>query len=839
MLSRAFRLEGLGRQDVHLRLKERLRALGERDDEMLEVDARGLTELLRPTEAHEAGVAGPAYRFSRPGQKYALIRRVLGRMAARRPLILWLDDVQWGPQSVGVIEELFSTVESRPPVLVVCTVRADLVAGDPELGRRLEALWAANDAVRLHLEPLATTDHHALVNRLLSLDPSLAGALAKRTEGNPLFAIQLLRDLVDRGALRAGPRGFEIHEDGGLQVPDDIHQLWLERVQRVVDGSGSYVRQRALWRAMERAAILGRHIGGREWVALCEQVGVDRPRVAQEVLIERGLAERADHGWVFAHGLLMDSLQRHARERLRWRKHHGRCADLLAELYPDRRGQTAGRRAHHRIEAGQLERALPGLVEDHRRLWRAGEIEVAHATMRRHRALLDALDVPPLDGRRLDTEIALVRTGLVLGERHSELIEAIDSLAERADQGGFGRLAMSALTTASAVYRHVGDLAQSRQRASDAVHRARVARDPQQLHQALAALAEAEMISGDLEAARRGYLECYQLAEEVGDAEAMLDGQKGLAWVALAGGEPRRAREIFEGLLVKVRELGMRTVELHCLNGLGESARFEEDVDAARAWQEQYLRLAREINGPMLVAQAQLNLAQVDLMSGDFRQAENRTRDFERRLEAIGCLDAMQHPINVMHLTRAAGAGEWEEFDRRLRPYLSGWPSEARVVRDFPWLLQLAGDSATRAKQFGRAVGVWGVARTLWKRLCDDHAVRRLDDKLARAVQASGAAGLSRVAPEQPHQRVALHAREAHDVGGRDDAVECAHPVEDAEAGGAGKVVQGHHDVCESELDGHEGGANRSQADERLPHHHAAARLEIVGGPHQDGRGKP
>ncbi|MFB6376061.1 MAG: protein kinase, partial [Bradymonadaceae bacterium] len=90
LFSRLFRTSGLSRGEVFERLVERLPATGT-DDEMRLVDARALTELLRPTGEDDTTIEGPPYRFTSPGQKYALVRRLaedgldVGAELRRRP----------------------------------------------------------------------------------------------------------------------------------------------------------------------------------------------------------------------------------------------------------------------------------------------------------------------------------------------------------------------------------------------------------------------------------------------------------------------------------------------------------------------------------------------------------------------------------------------------------------------------------------------------------------------------------------------------------------------------------------------------------------------------------
>ncbi|MFB6372089.1 MAG: serine/threonine-protein kinase [Bradymonadaceae bacterium] len=105
MVRRTFHSWKLSRNRAYEHLRRRLPPL-EPDAPFLETDARALTELLYPTDDEADSIDGPAYRFSSAEQRHALIERLLARLARRRAPVLWLDDLQWGADSVDLLEYL-------------------------------------------------------------------------------------------------------------------------------------------------------------------------------------------------------------------------------------------------------------------------------------------------------------------------------------------------------------------------------------------------------------------------------------------------------------------------------------------------------------------------------------------------------------------------------------------------------------------------------------------------------------------------------------------------------------------------------------------------------------
>jgi len=164
--------------------------------------ARGfpsLADLVEPSPAPDAEAEEPG---ARRDAMFGALRALLGTLAARQPIILVTEDVQWADADSHAA--LRAVLESRPPLLFICTVRTrDDEA--PALPEWLEEL------PRMGLGGLAPAHGEALAASLLDGDANVdrravAGAIARDTEGLPIF-IDLLtswareRHAYERGGL--------------------------------------------------------------------------------------------------------------------------------------------------------------------------------------------------------------------------------------------------------------------------------------------------------------------------------------------------------------------------------------------------------------------------------------------------------------------------------------------------------------------------------------------------------------------------------------------------------------------------------------------------------------
>ena len=75
-----------------------------------------------------------------------------------------------------------------------------------------------------------------LIRRLLGLEPRLAKEVEHTTAGHPMFAVQLIGDWVERKLLEPGPQGVRLKVDAEMALPGDVHQVWADRVSRVLEG---------------------------------------------------------------------------------------------------------------------------------------------------------------------------------------------------------------------------------------------------------------------------------------------------------------------------------------------------------------------------------------------------------------------------------------------------------------------------------------------------------------------------------------------------------------------------------------------------------------------------
>ncbi len=325
------------------------------------------------------GLDGPTLP---PRRRYRAAAALLEGLAAGRPLMLLVDDAQWGAPALDFAQHL---LDDGPPCLVLLTVRTD--EAPPPL---LAKLGDRPEAAIIELAPLDGETHAALVERLLPLEPQTAARVVARTAGHPLFAMQLLGEWLRRGALVAGEHGFAVTAEAADAVPASLPALWGPRLDRLEPDARA---------ALDVGAVLGERVGLRPWRAACDAVGIEPPADLLERATRAGLIRGERDGWRFAHGLLRDTVLGLVAPR-RLRALHRACALGLESGASGRSPAAMARIAEHWIAADVPASALGPLRAGAWLLIDRMHRDPVRPLIERHDALLDGLGAADDDARR-------------------------------------------------------------------------------------------------------------------------------------------------------------------------------------------------------------------------------------------------------------------------------------------------------------------------------------------------------------------------------------------------------------------------------------------------------
>ena len=169
----------------------------------------GVTDEAEQVEHHMrtlVGIGADVTEAARdePGARFAAWRTFLAALARRRPLVLVFEDLHWAEGGLlDFIEHLLDEA-ADVPMLVLCTAR-DEPGEAQELIDRIRR-WSA---VKLEISRLTAGERRRLVSELagdMAVAPETVDRIVELAGGNPLFAVELVRELEDR-AHEPAPQG--------------------------------------------------------------------------------------------------------------------------------------------------------------------------------------------------------------------------------------------------------------------------------------------------------------------------------------------------------------------------------------------------------------------------------------------------------------------------------------------------------------------------------------------------------------------------------------------------------------------------------------------------------
>lgn len=732
-LARHLGCYGMPRFQILARLETVLRSRGVTDPR----EWLALTELMAPldegtgtgecavismdSEADFSGVEGPTVRLTTPAERFVVMRRVLEYEAPHRPVLLFLDDVQWGPDSLAFAQHLLRWQKVKPiRVLVVAALRDDELRPDSPVRARIKDLLA-DGAQHMPLPALPEDEHRKLVQDLLGLSGTLAKQVQARTAGNPMFAVQLVGDWVDRGVLTVSRDGFTLRKGATANIPTDIAAVWTKRLERVLEALPEESRD-----AVEIAAAMGREVATWEWVKVCEASGFRPPPALLEELVRHQLATSQVSGWTFAHGMLRESVVGRAQRGRRWNRWNRRCAQVLPQLYPPTHRRLQERVGRHLLAAGDVDGAMEPLIAGARQKEQESDYAMALRLLAiREQALLargrGEEDERWAEGRALQADI-LRSMG-----RLDDAFEVAETIIDLARRNVWLSILPGVIRTRALCAWMEGEREQPIRSLQEALSLYRTGRDPLGTAQCLVSLAGVLNTVGRSDEAWTFAKEARETFEKAGDRQGTADALRRLAGIARFQGRLEDAQRLAGRALITFERVGNRRGEAQAHGELGESKRLGADYAGA----EENYRTARDIYrdiGSRQTLTMDLNLTLLLLLRERWNAVDRAVSYLENNLPENS--RGPQLLTTLCRLVLCAQRGDWSGFDAAMGDAEQLNPRGQMVDPDFAWPAERAGKFAAAAGKPNRARTAFDMSLGMYLALEDSDAQVRLWEAL-------------------------------------------------------------------------------------------------------------
>jgi class 3 adenylate cyclase len=292
-------------------------------------------------------------------ERFLLFAAVVGLLtmaAEHQPVLLVLDDLQWADKGSLLLLRHLASAAPTMRVLVLGTYRDSELANADALVDALAALHRLDGFTRIDLAGLDDTGVVALMeagagHRLDEGAVDLAHAIHRETDGNPFFVSEVLRNLVETGAIGQDADGRWVAEDtlDVTALPDSVREVIAARVLRLGKDAG---------RILSMAAVIGRDFDVQLLAVATnstEDYVLDVLDSAAAASLVRELSG-APGRFNFAHALIQHTLFEDLGPTRRARAHRN-VAEALEVLCGERPGLRVGELARHWIAAQPIDLA--------------------------------------------------------------------------------------------------------------------------------------------------------------------------------------------------------------------------------------------------------------------------------------------------------------------------------------------------------------------------------------------------------------------------------------------------------------------------------------------------
>ena len=552
------------------------------DEHIADPEERAFVE---PRLAHLLGLEAAAVGDRQ--DLFAAWRLFFERLAGSFPTVLAFEDMQWADNSLLDFVEYLLEWSRDFPLYVITLAR-------PELQERRPG-WGAGQRnfTSQHLEPLSSAAMEELLEGLVpGLPEQLRAQILGRAQGVPLYAVETVRMLLDRGLLgQEGPVYAPTGEIATLEVPETLHALIAARLD------GLSVGERRL---LQDGAVLGKTFTKSSLAALSatpaeELQSLLSSLVHKEVLGVQSDPRSPERGQC---GFLQDLVRHVAYETLSKRERkirHLAAAAHLEQTFAQDEEVTEVLAAHYlaALEAAPQAEDAPAIRAKTRQMLtrageRAGGIGAPEEGTRHYDQAATLADDPALEAELLEQAGRLAVRANRLGDARERLERALTLFDEAGDP--------YAAAGASAALADV-DIAENRLdeaagRLELAVTQLETGKPSRQLAAALAQLGRTRVLAGHVEAAAPSLERALTLAERLPLPDVFVEALVSKGVVLLYQGRRAEARILFEAAAARAHAEQLYATALRAENNLASALEADDHYAEALELCERAIELA-------------------------------------------------------------------------------------------------------------------------------------------------------------------------------------------------------------------------------------------------------
>ncbi len=286
------------------------------------------------------------------------IRELLIKGSERVPTVIVMEDLHWADTSSLLLLRSLYRLAEKYRILFINLFRPGYWQGEDQSMDKIGELLP-NHYIELNIQPLDQQAGEALIGNLIDiqgLPNTLRQQIIDRSGGNPFFIEEVVRSLIDEGAIIRVGGSYEVTEKiNAIVIPSSINDILIARIDRLDE------RTRDL---LKIASVIGRNFFYRilrEVASSIEDID-NRLAYLKDLQLIRDRLRMAELEYLFKHALAQEAVYQSLLKSVRLELHE-RVGSVMEKLFGDRQAELCETIAFHFKNGRTPGRAIPYLMK--------------------------------------------------------------------------------------------------------------------------------------------------------------------------------------------------------------------------------------------------------------------------------------------------------------------------------------------------------------------------------------------------------------------------------------------------------------------------------------------
>jgi predicted ATPase len=499
-------------------------------------------------------------------------------ISKRQPLIFFLDDMHWADNAT--LQLLFylarSIRESR--VLIVGAYRFEEIETGGEahpLTETIQRMTRERLVQKVSLERMSVDDTQKMINSMFEheMPKPLTELLYKETEGNPYFIEEVVKSLVETGAIDPTAKESEI-DVSKMKIPSSVTDLITRRVEQLDEETR---------KVLDYASVIGNEFN---YYVLLSTTGIGEDTIVESLdkLLDLKLVKEdqaaSGENYMFTHNMNREVIYQNL-SRAKRRLMHKKVGKSLEEVYQGREDAVIYSLAYHYSQAADVEKSIDyNLMAGDK----AMSIFAFTEALAYYKRALEGIGTQEVDEKTLDKEVNILnRVGEIYaigGDWRSALKHHYEAI----------KLCEGNKPQKSLAYRLIGMI---------------------------------EMERAEWKIAIDSFEKALKISEAIQDFRGMADAFSGLAWISWKVGDHEKTLIYANKSIENAKRIKNEAMVAKAYIDIGNSYNeLLSNYDMALEYYENALRiLQRDMNDLNQLARAYNNIGDVFMKKNEYEKA--------------------------------------------------------------------------------------------------------------------------------------------------------------------------------------------------------------------------